>query len=159
MATSTIVPISDPNRGFQTWHISELFTGDDDGGRYVPNKDDMVISYLVGLQIYRVKAVDYTTGLSELDAIDLLNIVGADDVDGNLLGAGPGKISESYRAYLDTSVIPHTLAFDARLKLYGTTAKYVKVIRGRYSKLGTSFPGSTINKVSCWVTQYRWSWC
>lgn len=130
MAESTIVPISDPNRGFQTWHINEIFTGEEDGGRYVPNKDDMVISYAAGLQIYRVQAVDYTTGLSELDPIDLANVIGADDEAGNLLGAGPGKISESYRVYLDTSVIPHTLAFDARLKVYGTTVKSVKLIRG-----------------------------
>jgi hypothetical protein len=130
MAESTIVPISDPNRGFQTWHIAELFSGQDGEGRYVPNKDDMVVSYAAGLQLYRVKAVDYTTGLSELDLIELNDSTGADEVDSRLLGAGPGKISESYRAYLDTSVIPYTLAFDARLKVYGTTAKSVKIIRG-----------------------------
>lgn len=46
------------------------------------------------------------------------------------MGAGPGRISESFRVFLDTSVIPHTLAFDARMKVYGTTVKYLKLFRG-----------------------------
>ena len=38
--------------------------------------------------------------------------------------------------YLDTSVIPHTLAFDSRLKVNGTTAKYVKVFQGSVLETG-----------------------
>lgn len=133
MANSNVVPIIDPDRGFKMWHIEEIFTGEEgmteDEKRYVPNENDLVFSREEGFFV--VEQVDYTTGLSTLKAWDEVRQVGAGEEDKNiLLGGGPGKISESYRAYIDTSVTPHTLALDARLKVYGTTTKYAKVFKG-----------------------------
>ncbi|MAP21601.1 MAG: hypothetical protein CL582_11755 [Alteromonadaceae bacterium] len=133
MANSNVVPIVDPDRGFKMWHIDEIFTGQagmtEDDKRYVPNERDLVFSATEGFFV--VEEVDYTTGLSVLKPWDEVRETGFGENDRDLLlGQGPGKISESYRVYLDTSVTPHTLAFDARLKVYGTTTKYVKVFKG-----------------------------
>lgn len=127
MSTNTIVPIMDPNRGWRMWHIDEIFTGEG-SGKYVPNVDDMVISWTDGFM--RVTQVDYSTGLSELTPHSPPDETGVLDEEDRLLGVGPGRISESYRIFIDTSVTPHTLAFDSRLKMYGSGVKWVKVFLG-----------------------------
>lgn len=129
MPTPTTPPvlIVDQNRGFRTWHISEIYVTNGQG-RYVPNVNDMVIDWVQG--IYRVTAVDYTTGLSTLVRWTLplnANEAIGEDI---LLGSGPGHISESFRAYLDTSVMPYTLALDSRLRFYGSTTSYIKIFLG-----------------------------
>lgn len=134
MTESTLVPISDPNRGFKVWHIDEIYRGENGPGRYVPNENDLVLSYTDGW--LRVINVDYTTGLSELQPTSFDAPDGVDEDADRLLGAGPGSVSESYRVFLDTSVVPYTLAFDRRLKVYGTTTKYVKVFRGSVIETG-----------------------
>ena len=125
---TTVVPIIDPNRAFKVWSISEIYDESEDTNKcYVPNVGDLVYSPEDGL--LRVENVDYTTGLSTFVKINASPVVGVTDED-VLLGAGPGTISESYRIFIDTSVIPHTLSFDARLKVYGSTVRSVKVLEG-----------------------------
>lgn len=123
-----IVPIYDPDRGFRTWYVSQIYTGENDGGSYVPNVDDLVVDYSSGF--WRCVEVDASTGLSKLlrwvmpkDPDELTN-------EDTLLGTGPGYQSESFRAYIDTSVFPHTMALDSRLHIYGSTAKWIKVFLG-----------------------------
>lgn len=124
---SVIVPIKDPDRGFRTWHIDEIYDGQGPG-RYVPNVDDMVWSWVQGA--YRVTDVDYTTCHSTLAKYEPPKdpeVVGEDDV---LLGGGPGFQSESYRVYVDDSVTPHTLAVDARCRIYNPTVTGYKLFKG-----------------------------
>lgn len=124
------VIIFDPTRSFRMWHISEIYIADNPThpGRYVPNVNDMVVDYDRGF--FRVTASDGSSGESVLvkwdPPADSNNI---DDFD-ILLGSGPGTQSESFRAYLDTSVMPHTLSLDSRLHLYGSNAKYIKIYKG-----------------------------
>lgn len=127
MSTNTVVPIMEPDRGFRQWYIEEIYDGEGKG-RVVPNKNDLVISYVDGFM--RVVQVDYTTGLSRLEPWTYVDSTGNESDKNRLLGAGPGHISESYRVYLDTSVTPHTLAFDARLRVYGSTVRSCKVFKG-----------------------------
>lgn len=135
MSTNTIVPIMDPNRGWRMWHIDEIFSGEG-SGRYVPNENDMVLSWTDGF--LRVTQVDYSTGLSILTPHVTPGETGVVDEENRLLGAGPGRVSESYRIFIDTSVTPHTLAFDGRLKMYGSGVKWVKVF------LGTKIDGGEV---------------
>lgn len=121
-------PIYDPNRGWREFFIGEVYTGSEGAGRYVPNVNDRIWDPAFGY--YIVTAIDTDTFLStwvpwEPPGSD--NDVDQDDV---LLGTGPGRTSESYRAYIDTSVLPHTMALSARLRSNGTTLSYVKVFRG-----------------------------
>lgn len=128
MVDTAIVPISDPARLFKVWLISEIYTGKSSGGAYVPNINDAVWDWEQGL--FKVTFVDYSTGLSQLTKYKPpkdSNSLSDNDI---LLGAGPGAISESYRAFIDTNVMPHTLALDSRLHIYGTTNSYIKVFKG-----------------------------
>lgn len=121
------VPIEDPDRTYRQWHWDEIYDGEGPG-RYVPNVDDSVWSWETGL--WRVVEVDRTTGHSKLIpyvAPKKPDSITNEDV---LLGVDIGAQGESYRVYLDTSVIPHTLAVDSRLHLYGTMADSIKVFRG-----------------------------
>lgn len=122
-----IVPIYEPDREFRVFNLRDIYDGEGPG-RWVPNVDDMIWDWDTG--IWRCVEVDATTGLSKLvkhvlpkDPKELTN----EDI---LLGAGPGYQSESYRAYLDTSVMPHTLAVDGRLHIYGTAASSIKLFLG-----------------------------
>lgn len=123
--------IRQPNRAFAMFHISEIYVpgaADPEKAIYVPNVDDLIIDYQVGF--YRCSAVDYTTGLSTLQRWSpprVNDLVTDQDI---LLGSGPGRPSESFRAYLDTSVTPFTLSLDARLHMYGTGNRYAKIFRG-----------------------------
>lgn len=125
--SQNIVPIIDPNRGRRRWFASEIFDGVGPG-RNVPNKGDLVFSDTDGWCI--VNMVDYTTGMSQYAPFRPPSEQIEVDVTDTLVGYGPGLISESFFLLLDTSVIPHTLTFDRRLRVYGTTVTSVKVIRG-----------------------------
>lgn len=127
MSENTIVPIMDPNRGWRVWHIDEIFTGEGVGS-HVPNKDDLVLSWIDGFM--RVVQVDYSTGLSVLEPYNTTSQTGVTEESDRLLGVGPGRVSESYRLYIDTSVTPHAMAFDARCVVYGSDVRWVKVFLG-----------------------------
>lgn len=119
----------DPDRGYRQWHISEIYFPDGTGdGAYVPNVNDMVLDWNQGF--FRVTAVDYTTGVSTLSNWHppaQSDSVSNEDI---LLGAGPGIQAESFRVYYDDSVMPHRLAIDSRIHIYGTNAKYLKIFKG-----------------------------
>jgi hypothetical protein len=122
--------IVDPNRGYREWHIREIYAPGNTSseGQYVPNPDDSVRDWTQG--ILRVISVDYTTGVSILrkwsEPRDPEQVTDQDI----LLGAGPGYQSESFRLFLDQSVVPHTLSFDKRQRFHGSTVSSVKVFLG-----------------------------
>ena len=122
--------IVDPNRGYREWHISEIYSPENPSskGQYVPNVDDSVRDWTQG--ILRVTAVDYTTGISILKKWSEPTDPGAVSDEDILLGAGPRPQSESYRCYLDQSVMPFSLSCDARLHFYGTGVSSVKIFHG-----------------------------
>lgn len=128
MSTTPMVPVINPDRGHRRWRKSEIYTGPDGSGRYCPNLDDEVWEWATGL--WRVVGTDYTTGLSRLKRYEEPLESGAVTDHDILLGTGPGYQSESFRAYIDTSVVPYTLALDSRLSFKGTTVEYVKVFLG-----------------------------
>lgn len=123
-----IVPVMEPNRGFRTWHITEIYTGPLGSGRYVPNVDDLVIDWTQGFS--RVNRVDYSTGISQL--VHWVLPKDSHDIEDEdlLLAVSPGGVGESFRCFIDTNVMPHTLSIDARLHVYGSQNKYVKVFKG-----------------------------
>lgn len=128
MSDVAIVPIGDPNRGHRRWLRSEIYTGPTGTGAYIPNVDDEVWDWATGL--WRVVSVNLSTGLSQLSQYIPPNTGESVSDEDILLGVGPGYQSESYRVYLDTSVIPHVLAIDSRLRVYGTSVSQIKVFWG-----------------------------
>ena len=60
-----------------------------------------------------------------------------------LFGVGPGTDADTYRAYLNDTVFPHTMEIDKMLTIKGTMSKYCKVFLGA----NTSSTGEVISKV------------
>lgn len=127
MPAPIIAPIFDPDRLFRIWNMTEIYTGPSGPGQYVPNVNDAVWDWTGG--IYRVVAVNTSTGLSTLVAHSWPTDTGPSEED-VFLTSGPGTVSESFRVYVDKSVIPYTMSIDARLHLYSDSASYVKVFYG-----------------------------
>lgn len=124
---SVTVPVADPNRGYREWNIKDMF-GHSTAGQIVPNKDDKVTDWDSG--IYRVTDVDYSTNISTLKYWSPIKTPeGNQDLD-VLLGGGPGQTWESFRAFLDTSVTPHTLTPERRLHMYSSDIVGYRVFRG-----------------------------
>jgi len=117
------------NKEFRTWNITEIYIEEDAGhpGRWVPNVDDMVVDWDVGL--FRVVFVNELTGKSTLQPWDAAEMNGVDDLD-ILIGVAGGSVNESYRVYIDNSVTPSTLALDSRLHVYGSAAAHIKLFKG-----------------------------
>lgn len=121
-------PEKNPNRRYTEWAKSEVYTGPNGTGAYVPNQFDRVWDRLTGM--YEVASVDYTTGLSILSPINICKTgAGATEEDA-LLSIGPGAASEAYVLLVDTSKIPHVAKFDHRFFIPGSEAAYVKIFKG-----------------------------
>lgn len=124
----TIQPISDPNRDWKIWNIAEIYTGPNGTGQYVPNEGDLVFSDAIGWN--KVDEVDRTTFLSVIIPATIPAQTGVDPNSDKLLGVGPGSISESYRLYIDDTVLPYKIAFDHRLHTYSEKTVYCKIVEG-----------------------------
>lgn len=128
--TDGVVPIYDPNGRFQIWALNQVFTGGPGANMYVPNPNDYVVDNAPGSnQWYRVASLDQTTLIATLVPLTSM-AVGAFDPSDLLMGVGPGTQSDTYRCYLDQSVMPFRAAIDVRLQVAGTMASYAKVFRG-----------------------------
>lgn len=124
--SNVVVPIHNPDGKFHVWHMREIFKGPDTG-RYVPNVDDAVWDWETGL--YRVVAVNLTTGLSTLEPYEAPEDHGPNPED-FLIGGNRDHLVEDFRVFIDTSVTPHTMAVDSRRPVYGTTKAYAKLFLG-----------------------------
>lgn len=114
----------DPDALWRTWDIDQIYTGITGLNKHVPKVRDHLINPVTN-QRYRVTAVD------PLTLIPTYEDIGSNtSTEGELLSAGVGAQPDTYRAYLDTSVTPHKLHVDARLKLHSTEAAYVKIFKG-----------------------------
>jgi hypothetical protein len=120
-------PIFDPDRGWRMWLKSEIYTGPTGTGRYVPNIEDAVWDWTAG--VFKVVDVNITTGLSTLVLHTFPTQSGPSEED-IFLGAGPGPVGESFRLYVDKSVVPHTVAIDSRVRMYSTESSYIKLFLG-----------------------------
>lgn len=128
MAIDSVVPIQNTDALFKVWNYDEIYRGDVITGRYVPNEGDLVFSAELGFFI--VIAVDPSTGLSTLDKwTNPVETTEGTNVD-TFVGSAVGTVSESFRVFIDPTVIPHTMACDSRLHIYGSSASTIKVFKG-----------------------------
>jgi len=131
MSDTPPIPVVKPNDPFAVWNITQIYNPSNpvEPAVYVPNVYDLVIDYDQGL--FKVTAVDYTTGQSTLESWTLpLAPPSGDDDDDVLLGAGPGTIADSYRVFINSALRPATLALDRRQRIYGSSTSSIKVFQG-----------------------------
>lgn len=122
------VPIYNPDGLWQMWSIADIYMGQEGLNKHVPKINDYVVNPQTGEQ-WRVTAVDETTFVPTLTPIQIVPIEVVDTED-RLISVGPGAPDERWRAYIDRSVIPHTLAVDHYHVLPGAQATYCKIFRG-----------------------------
>ena len=131
------VPVYDPTARWCIWSIHEVYIGTVGLNRYVPKLKDYVIdpdTYTMWIVVH-IDPVTLIARLQEIRPANMTFSVSETDV---LFGVGPGTQSDTYRIYLDTTVMPHVLAVDARLKIGGSMASYVKLFKGAdVSAMGT----------------------
>lgn len=121
------VPVYDPDRGFRVWNYDETYTGPDGAGVMVPNIGDAVLIWNVGW--HKVIDLNLTSYLYEYVYQTFTEQNDFDQID-ILFGVGAGYTSETFRAYLDTSVKPYRLAVDTRLHSYGSMSSHYKLFLG-----------------------------
>lgn len=120
-------PIINEDRPRRLWFAEEVFTGPLGTGEYVPNVNDGVLHWTTGFS--KVIAVDGVTHLSTLEPVNF-NATSGGVSENTLLSTGPNPQSEAYRVYINSAVTPAVMAFDSRLRLYGSDASYVKLFLG-----------------------------
>lgn len=123
------VPLYDADRGWKQWHINEIYTGPEGQGRHVPNVNDLVFDQpqrrwkiVVDLDM-----ASYLSRLADYDFSDAADELSSGDI---LLGLSPGYTSESYRCFIDNSVMPATLTISDVMHAYGSSVSHYKVFLG-----------------------------
>lgn len=127
--TDGVVPVYEPTARWTTWALSQIFNGGPGANRYVPKLHDYVEDYEQYIT-YKVIALDPVTLIPTLQPITRPGSSGSFTLVDRLVGVGPGTQSDTYKVYLDTSVTPHALAVDTRLRVAGTMSSYVKIFKG-----------------------------
>lgn len=113
-----VKPIYEPEARWCMWNMKEIFTGTVGANRYVPKVNDWVVDTLART-IYSVLAIDPMTLLVTMEPVDNTGLSSLD-----------GDRGANHLVYLDTSVVPHALAVDARFRIPGTMNTYIKIFRG-----------------------------
>jgi hypothetical protein len=142
LGTDGITPVYNPSERWWIWAFAEIYTGAVGHNRFVPKVKDYVIDYDT-YTTYIVESLDPATLIPVLRVVVPQSSSSAFTEDDILFGVGPGTQADTYRVYLDTSVVPHILAVDARLKVGGSMSSYAKIFRGG----DTSVSGKVISKL------------
>lgn len=127
MARMGITPVVDMDRRFTVWNINDIYTNKvGSSGRYVPNIDDLVVDY--GSGWWRCIHVDYETNYSTLIPWSFTSVTDhTTKVD--IIVGGSSTTDDSYRLYVNTKTVPYEFSFDTRLKIYGSSASYIKLFK------------------------------
>jgi len=130
VGSDQVTPIDNPDGLFKIWALKEIFMGAGTPGRdrYVPRVDDRVIDTETN-EWYYVVSIDQTTFVPTLKQCKSVPDETFSTAD-MLLGVGPGTQSDTYRLFIDKSVLPYTACVDARLKIAGSAANSAIVYRG-----------------------------
>lgn len=122
------IPVYQPESRWTIWNINEIYMGAEGLNRYVPKVNDYVIDPSTD-QKWRVESLDAVTLIPTLVPVITVQVGEFSNTD-VLLGMGPGTQSDTYRIYIDKSVLPYTLAVDQRLFVAGTMVANAKIFKG-----------------------------
>lgn len=129
VGTDGAYPVFDPNGRWCWWSIEEIFRGGIAERRFVPKIRDYVIDPTT-YTTYIVDDLDMITLIPTLREIRPANMSFSLAQSDVLFGVGPGTDSDTYRVYIDDSVLPHILAVDVRLRVGGSMTSYAKIFKG-----------------------------
>lgn len=132
-------PIYNPEGKHAIYALHELWDGTVGEKRFVPNINDLVIDVMRTTAnkfwIVTALSVDLVPTLKPWGSEPMLSL----DLDDVLTAPGNSTHNGTMRAYLDTTVTPHTLTVENRMSYKGSVASYVKIFRGALTEdlLGT----------------------
>lgn len=129
VAADGVTVIQNPDANWKIWSLAEIYLGHEGLGKYVPNVGDFVWN-IETYEEWKVVAVDISTLVPTLIAIKRQTTPGTFDDTDLLLGVGPGTASDTYRCYIDDSVLPHLLVVDVRLQVKASMAQYAIIFKG-----------------------------
>jgi hypothetical protein len=133
-----VVPVENPDGLWAHWALQQLFMGADTPGatvpggavpRWVGKVNDYVTNYDTD-ERWKITALDVTTLKPTLTSITPVITPGDLDTTDLLFGVGPGTDADTYRCYIDQSVIPYKLVVDQRLSVNSVLTKYAKIFQG-----------------------------
>jgi len=126
--TDGIVPNYEPDGVWHIWAMFEIFLGGIGSGKYVPKVRDYVVDTDTQ-QWFKVTSIDITTLIPVLE--EITGAVKTDTLSkyDRLIGPATATPATTFRAYVDKSVIPNTLAIDARLTVSGNLCSFAKIFR------------------------------
>jgi len=121
MAT-TAVPVSNPGGAWATWNYNDIYTGPSGSGRFVPKVGDLVAQVQgTVLTWYVVTAVASGSMISTIVPCLDPQLAGDFTTTDLLFGVSPTQ-PDTFRIYIDKSVVPYRLTIDSRYVLSGTEA-------------------------------------
>lgn len=129
IGTDGIAPIIDNSGRWCWWGIDDIYVGTIGDQRYVPKVLDYVMDPAT-FTVYKVVSIDPTTLRSTLTEISINTVNTTLSQQDILFGVGSGTSADTYRAYIDKTTLPYTLAVDARLKISGSASSYCKIFKG-----------------------------
>lgn len=138
-------PVYDPEGLWRMWSITEVWRGPNfplETFRFVPKVKD----YVIDPDTFETWIVDHLDPVSLTPTLWAIRPAGMNyslTEEDLLFGVGPGAQLDTYRAFLNDSVFPHTMVIDPRFMPKGTMASYAKVFLGT----DTSDAGEVISKV------------
>lgn len=131
IGTDNVSPVINTSTRWQIWNMNEIYLGTVGAGKYVPAIGDevheIVGSLLIRYIVIDINATTLVAVMRQESTTTETNALSQDDI---LLGVGPGTPSDTYRVYLDRSVMPYRLSVDARLFVGGSLTAACKLFKG-----------------------------
>lgn len=139
-----VSPVYDPEGLWKIWNKDELWMGPSGPGakRFVPKLNDYAIEPREFIT-YIVDHLDPVTLIPTLRIIRPAGWIYNIDEKDKVFGIGVGS-NDTYRAFLNDDVFPHTMVLDPRFMPKGTMSSYCKVFLGTDTSPET---GEVISKV------------
>lgn len=129
IGTDGLYPLIEDEPLWRMWSLSQIYTGQHGGDRYVPKVKDWVCDPDTG-EVWVVDHLDPVSLIPTLRPIDFSKISGSFDQINSIVATGPGAPSDVYRLYCNTEVYPHTIQVDAAVYVRGQGASYFKIFSG-----------------------------
>ena len=143
VGTDGHVPVYDPEARWTTFAKDEIYLGGDAQGKFVPKVSD----YVREPSTFETWIVDHLDPLTLIPTLRSIHPSGMNydlSEEDVLFGVGPGAHLDTYKAFLNDSVLPYTLSIDPRFMPKGTMSSYAKVFKGVNT---SSTTGKVLSKV------------
>lgn len=119
LGTDGAVPIHEPDSPWKIWGHHEIYFGKEAKNKYVPKVNDLV-KHLVQRKTFIVIAVNEHTLIPTLAPYDENLETDLLHPDDSYLVTQRVSRAETFRVYLDTSVVPFTMTIDSRYTVKGS---------------------------------------